>query len=347
MAEVEDVAGASGGESQNFSRAGFQFLPVGEKQDGIEISLHGTAMVEIAPTFIERDAPIEADDVGSGFIHRGQQRGAVGAKINYRCAGFLQALDHGCNMRQNVAAIIFNAEAADPAIENLNDVGAGTDLSGRVFGGDVDQLAHQLIPVSGRVVHHFLGVEIVARAAAFDHVAGEGEGSSAETDDGNFSCKMFRNQGDRFGDITKFGSAVGAELGYIFFGADGLLDDRTFSGGKMEGQAHDFERKQKVGEDDGGVDSEKFGGGDGDFGGEFGLLADFEQGMLLANGAVLRHVASGLAHEPDGSTVDRLRFAGANEDGIGSRHGWIRWTDYCSIFEGARARKAERQVVRD
>src|SRR5260370_38600531 len=42
--------------------------------------------------------------------------------------------------------------------------------------------------------------------------------------------------------------------------------------------------------------------------------------MLLANGAVLGHVASSLAHEPDGSALDGLGFAGANEDGIGRRH---------------------------
>ena len=88
----------------------------------------------------------------------------------------------------------------------------------------------------------------------------------------------------------------------------------------MKGQAHDFERKQEVGEDDGGVDAENFSGGDGDFGGDCGLLADFEQGMLLANGAVLGHVASGLAHEPDGSAIDGLGLAGANEERIGRGH---------------------------
>jgi hypothetical protein len=122
------------------------------------------------------------------------------------------------------------------------------------------------------------------------------------------------------GDIAEFRGAVGSELSHVFRGADRLSNDRAFSSGKMKGQAHDFEREQKVGEDDGGVDSEKFGSGNGNFGGEFGLLADFEQGMLLANGAVFGHVASGLTHEPDGSVVDRLRFAGANEAGIGGRH---------------------------
>ncbi len=108
----------------------------------------------------------------------------------------------------------------------------------------------------------------------------------------------------------------------------------------MKGQAHDFERKQEVGEDDGGVNLKDFGGRDGDFGGERGLLADFEQGMLLANGAVLGHVASGLTHEPDRSSLGGLGLAGANEDGIGRGHDWMRWTDYFSIF-AREARAAE------
>src|ERR1700728_2676504 len=105
-------------------------------------------------------------------------------------------------MRQNRASIIFHAEAADPTVEDLNDVGSGAHLGGGIFGGDVDQLAHQLVPRGGRVVHHLLGVEIVARASAFDHVAGQGERRSAKTDDGNFSGEVFGDDTHRFGDIA-------------------------------------------------------------------------------------------------------------------------------------------------
>jgi hypothetical protein len=68
--------------------------------------------------------------------------------------------------------------------------------------------------------------------------------------------------------------------------------------------------------------------------------------MLLANGAVLGHVASGLAHEPDGSSIDGLGFAGANEDGIRRGHDWVRWTDYFSIFARGSGRRGG-AVVRD
>ena len=112
--------------------------------------------------------------------------------------------------------------------------------------------------------------------------------------------------------------------------ADRLVDDGAFAGEELEGQAHDFERQQEVGEDDGGVDAEDFGGGDGDFGGELRLPADFEERMVLADGPVLGHVAAGLAHEPDGRAVDGLGLAGANEVGIWGRHEFLN----VASFEG-------------
>ena len=125
---------------------------------------------------------------------------------------FCKLLHHVSDMGQNVTAIIFHAEATDPTVENLDDIGSGADLRGGICCGDLDQLAHQRVPVGGRVVHHFFGVDIIAGAAAFDHVAGESEGGSAETDDGNRSGEMFRDQTHGFGDVAKFGGAIGAEV---------------------------------------------------------------------------------------------------------------------------------------
>ncbi len=87
----------------------------------------------------------------------------------------------------------------------------------------------------------------------------------------------------------------------------------AFAGDELEVEAHGGEGKQEVGEDDGGVDTEALGGGDGDFGGDVGRAADVEEGVVLADGHVLRHVAAGLAEEPDGRAVDGLAEAGAHE----------------------------------
>ena len=93
----------------------------------------------------------------------------------------------------------------------------------------------------------------------------------------------------------------------------GLVDDGAFAVDELEVEAHGGEGQQEVGEDDGGVDAEAFGGGDGDFGGDVGGAADVEQGVVLADGHVLGHVAAGLAEEPDGGAVDGLAEAGADE----------------------------------
>ena len=63
-----------------------------------------------------------------------------------------------------------------------------------------------------------------------------------------------------------------------------------------------------------------------------GFLQISRKGMLLADGAVLGHVASGLAHEPDRRAVDGLGFAGADEAGIGGRHEFLN----VAPFQGGR-----------
>ena len=233
---------------------------------------------------------------------------------------FLQALDELRGRHQRVAAIVLHAQAADPAVEDLQHVGAGAHLLGGVFRQHVHQLADQLVPNFGRVVHQLLHFQVVTRPAALDHVAGQRERRAAEADDRQLGAEMLHHQGDRVGDIAKFGGAIGAQHLHVFGGAHRLLDHRPFAGGEMEGQAHDFERQQQVGEDDGGVNLEELGGGDGHFGREFGLLADFDQRMMLADVAVFLHVAASLAHEPNRSGLDRKPLAGADKQGVGCGH---------------------------
>ena len=73
MAEVEDVAWAASGLREDFADAGFEDGFGGEECDGVEVALHGAMRTEGAPAFVERDAPVEADDVGAGFAEGGQE----------------------------------------------------------------------------------------------------------------------------------------------------------------------------------------------------------------------------------------------------------------------------------
>src|ERR1700739_130698 len=88
----------------------------------------------------------------------------------------------------------------------------------------------------------------------------------------------------------------------------------------MKWQTHDFKGQQQVRKNDGGIYAQDFRSGDGDFGGERGFLAELKQRVVLANCAVLGHVASGLPHKPYWGAVDRLRFTSAYKIGVSCRH---------------------------
>ena len=91
-------------------------------------------------------------------------------------------------------AVVLHAEAAYPAVEDLDGVGSGAYLLSRIFTGDGDQLAHEFIPRFGRGVHHFLGVNVITRTAAFDHIAGQSKRSATEADHRELVAEMFADQ---------------------------------------------------------------------------------------------------------------------------------------------------------
>lgn len=98
--------------------------------------------------------------------------------------------------------------------------------------------------------------------------------------------------------------------------ADGVVDDGSIAPGEFEVQPERLEDEQDIGEEDGGVDAELFGGGDGDLGGEFGGLAELEEPDPRAQGSIFKHITTCLAHEPDGRDGRGLAPAGAEEGAV-------------------------------
>ena len=72
--------------------------------------------------------------------------------------------------------------------------------------------------------------------------------------------------------------------------------------GIPEGGAHGFEWQEDIGEENGGIHAETQ-GLEGNFEGELGGTAQFEERVFLAKGAVFGHIAARLAHEPYGRDV--------------------------------------------
>src|SRR5581483_6336777 len=277
------MSGAFSSAAQDVFGPRFKFLPVSKQQNRVQISLDGTFAAETAPALVERNTPVKSDDFCASLLHGRQQGSALGTKINDRSAGATKILHQFGSSRQDITAIVFYAETSDPAIENLDDVRASGDLLGSVFGSDRHQLAHEFVPDLRGRVHHLFCVNVVARAAALDHVAGESKRCAAKTNDRQARSEMLANLAHGYGDVAEIGGAVGMQAGNILFLPNWLLDHGPFASRKMKGQAHDVERQQQVGKDDGGVDAENLGGRDRDLGSNFRFFADFDQRIFFAN----------------------------------------------------------------
>ncbi len=92
-----------------------------------------------------------------------------------------------------------------------------------------------------------------------------------------------------------------------------MVDYGAFAVDELEVEAHGREGEQEVGEDDGRVDAEALGCGNGDFGSDVRRAADFQQRVMLADCHVLGHIAAGLTEEPYRCAVDGKAQAGADE----------------------------------
>ena len=291
-----------------------------EERDRIEIALHCVAvMADGAPAFVERLPPVEADHVGASGSHRAEQPSGLDAEVDDRHAEVLHGADEAFRGYESVVVVVGQRERTNPAVEDLDDVGAGLDLETAVFDQDCDQLVQKHAPCDRLAIHQFLGLDVVARSAAFDHVAGQRVRRAAEADDAEAIAEVRGDFLDGAGDVGEVIGPIGAQGRHIGRSAHGMMHDRPFAGLELEGQAHGLERKQQVGKDDGRVDAELFSSGDGDFGGDLRLLADLDQRVVLADVAILLHVAAGLAQKPDRRAIDGLAQAGADEAVTGEK----------------------------
>ena len=211
VAEVEDVAGPSTGGAQNLFDALLEKFDRGEERDGIEIALHCVTVADGAPAFVEGLPPVEADHVGAGRSHGFEQARGFNAEVDDGHAQSLHGADEALGRFEGIVAIVGETERADPAVEDLNDVGAGLHLQAAVLGQHDDELVEEAAPGEGVAIHHLLGVDVIARAAAFDHVAGQRERRAAKADDAEAIAKVGGDFFDGAGDVGQVAGAIGAQ----------------------------------------------------------------------------------------------------------------------------------------
>src|SRR5581483_2341226 len=131
-------------------------------------------------------------------------------------------------------------------------------------------------------------MHIISRACAFDHVAGERKRSAAESNHRETIGKMTRDNLNRLGYVSEFGGAVGLELRDCPGISQRTRDLGSIAFDELEIQPHNFKRKQQIGKDDGRVDAQSLGCGDGHVRCKLWSLANLDDRVLFSDLTVLR-----------------------------------------------------------
>ena len=170
----------------------------------------------------------------------------------------------------------------------------------------------------GGVEGHLLDHLVVGGGAALDDVGREGEGRAHETEDGGVVAHLLAKQAE--GLAHEADGLLRLEVGEgldVVHAADGVHDDGAGALDNVEGNVHAGEGSEDVREEDDAVGLERLPGLQGDLDGEVdGLGALAEGGVLLAQVLVDLHVATRLAHHPDGGALDVLAADGAEHEGV-------------------------------
>ena len=184
-------------------------------------------------------------------------------------------------------------------------MGSRLHLGREVVRDHVGQEPGQPVPGLGLPVHQPLGEGELGRGAALDRVGGEGERSPREADERYL--ELAPQQPDRLQHHRQLLARLEAPQRLdVRRRAHGLLDAGALAGHEVEGDAEGGQGQQQIAEDDGGVHPQGLHGLERHLHRQLRGAAELEQAVLLAEGPVLRHVASRLAHEPDRHTVRRF-----------------------------------------
>src|SRR6266508_2968579 len=181
VAEVEDVPVAACDCFEDPERRGLSPLPGAEQEGGIEIPLDGAVRADDLPAALDRDPPVEADDVAADGGHVAEEMERAGAEVD---RGHVHARQHSLGVRGDELAVVVRGESTDPGVEELDDVRARVDLRREVGDERLRKLVHEAVPDFGTSIHAGLGLRELARRLPLDQVAGDGEGAACKPYDG-------------------------------------------------------------------------------------------------------------------------------------------------------------------
>ena len=164
--------------------------------------------------------------------------------------------------------------------------------------------------------HERLAVLVVARAVALDRVARQRERRAREADERHLVLELAAQDLDRLhhvaGVLDRVGDAAASSTSATVRTGLWMIGPSPFANSRSRPMPGNDD--EDVGEQDGRVDADEVDRLHRDLDGELGRAAHLEEAVLLADGAVLGHVAAGLAHHPHRRALGRLAAGGTQEE---------------------------------
>ncbi len=311
MAEVEDVARPAAGPPEDVLHLAVALGGGREQRGRVEVALDRAGLAAAAPRLIERNAPVDADDIPTGAGEILQEGRRARAEVNDRNAPFGGERQRLPAVGQDEAAVVLRRQAAHPAVEQLQRLRARARLRGEIAADQLGEFAEQQVPGVGGLVHQRFGPGEGPRGSALDRVAGERERRSGEPDQRGVGGERGAREAHRLEHRTEVRFRVdGGKLLDVRLPAHRLGDVRALARREAQPQPQRLEGKQDVGEQDRRIHAEALDRLERHLSGQLGSVTEIEDGVLLAQLAVLWHVASGLPHEPHRRDVGAFPAAG-------------------------------------
>lgn len=237
--------------------------------------MDGAVGPNLFPSGIEIDAPVDADYGPSIESEEGEEGRISGPKIDERNGGD-NGIDESAHVGEEKRLVVARSKAANPRIEELNDLSPGSDLFIQVERDRIGEFFHEDVPGGGIAIHHLFGEGEVTTASPFDHVAGEGEGGSRKADNRYGGWEGSASESHRIGnELERFHAGKRSHAIDIAGEPERVVDDGAVPWCEFEMHAHRLEDGEQIGEDDGRIDADALHGGDHDFRAELRVFAEF------------------------------------------------------------------------
>ena len=273
----------------------------------IEIALDAAVVADAIPGFVDRNPPVRANHVAAGFAHDVQHHRRAGAEVD-RGRPAADDLEDPARVGERELPVVGGTERTDPRVEHLDDIDTGFDLRHQILAHQLRQRAAETMPGVGVPEHQRLGLGERVGVPAFDRVGRKCERRPGEANQRQLAVQLVLDLANGLQHEAQLLARLEAPQGVDVCGrGQRPLETRSLAADEVEGQPQRRQWNQQIREQDGGVHLDAAQRLQRHLGGQVRLAADFQQPVPLSQRPVFGHVPSGLAHEPDGRGVHRLR----------------------------------------